>query len=103
MLSCWSPFGSWYFDPNSNDGQKLIGIKTGAADEGAVYAGLAEQCGGVVRLDATAVLDDKRLSRFRVEHLSEAVPNESVRFLGLLRRGVLSAFADRPERFVCDA
>ena len=41
--------------------------------------GRLKQGGGVLRLDAAAVLDDQRLSRFLVEHLTEATPNDGVR------------------------
>ena len=52
--------------------------------------GRLKQRGGVLRLDAAAVLDDKRLSRFLVEHLTEAAPNDGVRLLSLLGGGVVS-------------
>jgi Peptidase family M50 len=71
-------------DPRSNDGQKLIGIQAGPADEGAIHAGLAEEGSGVFRLDAAAVLNHKRLGRFVVEYLTEAVPNKFVRLVSLL-------------------
>ena len=56
-------------------------MQAGAADEGAVHAVPAKQRGGVVRLDAAAVLYGKRLSRFLTEHLTEAAPNYGVRLL----------------------
>ena len=58
------PFGLRLTDPSPDDRQKLVGMQAGAADEGAVHAGLAKQRGGVLRLDAAAVLYDKRLADF---------------------------------------
>ena len=43
------------------------------------------------------------LSRFHVEHLTEAATNDGVRFLSLLGCRVVSGGADCPDRFVRDA
>src|SRR5208337_24467 len=90
-------------DRSPDNGQKLIGVQTGSADEGAVHAVSAEQRCGVVGLDAATVLDGKRLSRFLSKHLSEAVPNDGVRVLRLLWSGMVFEIADGPNGFVRDA
>ena len=55
-----APLSLRLIDPSPDDGQKLVGIQAGAADEGTVHAVLAQQRGGVLRLDAAAILDDNR-------------------------------------------
>ena len=62
----------------------------------------AKHRGGVLWLDAAAVLYGKRLSRFLLENLTEAPPNEGMRVLSLLGGGFVSATADCPDRFVRD-
>ena len=57
-----------------DDGQELIGLEAGAADQGAVHVGLAQQRGRVVRLDAAAVLNRKRSGRFLAELLAKFAP-----------------------------
>ena len=90
-------------DPRSNDGNKLVGIQAGPADEGAVHAGLAEEGSGVFRLDAAAVLNRKCLGRFVIEYLTEAAPNKLVRLVTLLGSGMMTGIADSPDRFIRDA
>jgi hypothetical protein len=55
------PCGERLTDPSPDDGQKLVGMQAGAANEGTVHAGPGKQRGGVIRLDAAAVLDGKGL------------------------------------------
>jgi hypothetical protein len=86
-----------------DNGQKLIGVQTGSADEGAVYTVPAKQRRGVVWLHAATVLYGNGLSRFLSKHLSEAVPNDGVRVLRLLGSGMMFEIADGPDRFVRDA
>ena len=46
---------------SGDDAQELVGLQAGPADQRPVDVGLGEQLGGVVRLDAAAVLDADRL------------------------------------------
>src|SRR6476469_1862838 len=87
---------------SSSDGQESVGLQAGAADECTVHSMLAQQRGGVIRLDAAAVLDGERPGRILPEHPTEAAPDDGVRVLGLLGGGVLSETADCPDRFVRD-
>ena len=70
--------------------------------QGAVHAGPAKKRGGVVWLDAAAILNGKHPGRFLIEHLTEAAPNDGVRLLSLLGGGAVSGMADCPDRFVRD-
>jgi hypothetical protein len=102
LPSCRYRFGKRLTDPSPDDGQKLVGMQAGAANQGAVQAGTAKQRGGVIRHDAATVLYGKGLSRLGIEHLTEAAPNDGVRLLSLLGGGAVSGFADRSDRLVCD-
>ncbi len=89
-------------DPSPDDGQKFLGMQAGAADQGAVHAVATQEGSGVLRLDAAAVLDDQRLSRPFIEHLTEATPNDGVRLMSLLGGGFVSEIANCPHRFMSD-
>ena len=84
-----------------DDCQEILRLQARAADQRAIDVGLAEQRRRVVRLDAAAVLDDERLRRRLAAQLADALADERMRILGLLRRGV-DAGADRPDRLVGD-
>lgn len=49
---------------SADDGKKLVGLQTRAADQCAVHAITAKKCGGVVRFDAATVLYRDGFRRF---------------------------------------
>jgi hypothetical protein len=89
-------------DRSPDDGQKLIRMEAGTADEGTVHSRARQQLGSIVGLDAASILDGQRLSRFLVEHLTAARPNDGVSILSLLGCGMVPKIANRPEWFVRD-
>ena len=88
-------------DPSPGDFKELLGIQAGSAKSGRVHPGSAGNVRGI-SLDAAAVLDGKRLGRWLIEHLSEAVPDD-----GMSRPGLARVWRDVrdprwPDRLVCD-
>ncbi len=82
-----------------DDPEEVARLEAGPADEGAVDVGAGEEFGGVVGLDAPAILDDDPLRRRLAELGGEVGADRGVHRLGLLRGGG-QAGADRPDRLV---
>src|SRR5262252_3676189 len=53
------------------DGEKLLGVEAGAADQGTVHVRLPEQRTGIVRVHAASVLNNNRRGCL----LAESLPN----------------------------
>src|SRR5262249_60841023 len=82
-----------------DDGQDQVRIQAGPADEGAVHVRLRQERRDIFRLHAAAVLNRKRPGRFLAKLFRRQLAKEDMRFLGLLRGGVVPG-ADGPDRLV---
>src|SRR6202171_272885 len=78
---------------------EVVHLERRAPDERAVDVRLTEQLGGVVRLDAPAVLDAHRLGGLGTSHLAQEPADLPVHFLRLAGGGGLAG-ADGPDRLV---
>jgi hypothetical protein len=83
-----------------DDGQKLIGLQAGAADEDTVDAMLTKIRSCVPRFDAAAVLNGQLLSLSLSTDLTEFSANQQRHFVCLLWRLMVQGIADRPDRLL---
>ena len=86
-----------------NDRQKFIRLQAAATDKGTVYAGSAQQRGGVVRHNAAAILNRDNFRGLVTEDLPIPCAKDGMRVLGLLWGGMVVSIADRLDRLVRDA
>src|SRR5579871_5098160 len=82
-----------------HDGQELLRVQAGASHQGPVHVRRVHQRGGVVRRDASPVLNRKRSGPFLAEPLANLSTNIGMRLLGLVGRGVLSR-TDGPDGLI---
>ena len=57
FVSCRLHLRFYFKDRSTHYSQKLVGLQTGAADQRTVHAMPAEECRGVIRYDAAAILN----------------------------------------------
>src|SRR5262245_7735589 len=83
------------------DTDELLGVKAGAADEGAVHVGRCHDPGDVVHLDRSPVQDPYLVSQVAGKQLGEPRPDGGTDLLGVFRGGSLTC-PDRPYWLVGD-
>ena len=84
-----------------DDGEEVVGLEGGAADEAAIDVFLVEEAFGVIGFHAAAVLDANAVGVVFVPHGGEGFADEGMDFLSLFVGGV-SAGADGPDGFIGD-
>ena len=57
FVSCRLHLLFYFKDPSTHNSQKLVGFQIGAADQCTVHAMPTEECRGVIRYDAAAILN----------------------------------------------
>lgn len=103
FVSCRLHFLFYFKDPSPHYSQELVRFETGASDQGPVHAMPAEECRGVIRHHATAILNGEPMRLRLAIDLAELTSQEGVGILRLLWGRMVVRIADRPDRFVCNA
>lgn len=103
FVSCRLHLRFYFKDRSTHYSQKLVGLQTGAADQRTVHAMPAEECRGVIRYDAAAILNGQPVGFRLAIDLAELASQDRVGILCLLRGRMVVGIADRPHWFICNA